>query len=231
MPHSAWKLFKGYFNQSLIVFQKDLQLEFRTRYALNAIALFAITALSVISFSIGPTKLSTVVLAPLLWIILFFSAMSGLAHVFVREEEQQTADTLRLILPPNAIWLGKWLFNVVLLFGLEVIIIPLYFVMMSAPFGNAGIFFTILAVGSLGLASVATIIAAIISLASSRGALFAVLAFPIALPILIPAINSTKIALENGIFSDCLSDLQVLFSFTIVIVTTSLLVFEFVWRK
>jgi heme exporter protein B len=198
---------------------------------LNAIALFAVTTLTAISFSIGPNRLSTEVLAPLLWIILFFSAMSGLAHVFVREEEQQTADTLRLILPPNAIWLGKWFFNIILLLGLEVIIIPLFFVMMSVPPGNLGIFFTILALGSLGLASVATIIAAIISLASGRGALFAVLAFPIALPILLPAINSSKIALEGGIFSDCISDLQVLFSFTVVIVTTSLLVFEFVWRK
>jgi heme exporter protein B len=223
----VWKLL----NRSWFVFQKDFQLEFRTRYALNAIAMFAITTLTAISFSIGPVRLSTTVLAPLLWIVLFFSSMSGLSHVFVREEEQQTADTLRLILPPNSIWLGKWFFNVILLFGLELIIIPLYIVMMGARIGNYGIFFATLFIGSLGLASVATIIAAIISLASSRGALFAVLAFPIALPVLISAINSTRLALENALFSDCLPDLQVLFSFTVVIVTVSLLVFEFVWRK
>jgi heme exporter protein B len=223
----VWKLL----NRSWVVFQKDIQLEFRTRYALNAIAMFAITTLTAISFSIGPVRLSTTVLAPLLWIVLFFSSMSGLSHVFVREEEQQTADTLRLILPPNSIWLGKCFFNVILLFGLELIIIPLYIVMMGARIGNYGIFFATLFIGSLGLASVATIIAAIISLASSRGALFAVLAFPIALPVLISAINSTQLALENGLFSDCLPDLQVLFSFTVVIVTVSLLVFEFVWRK
>jgi heme exporter protein B len=201
----VWKLL----NRSWFVFQKDFQLEFRTRYALNAIAMFAITTLTAISFSIGPVRLSTTVLAPLLWIVLFFSSMSGLSHVFVREEEQQTADTLRLILPPNS----------------------LYIVLMGAKIGNYGIFFATLFIGSLGLASVATIIAAIISLASSRGALFAVLAFPIALPVLISAINSTRLALENGLFSDCLPDLQVLFSFSVVIVTASLLLFEFVWRK
>lgn len=217
--------------QSWYVFQKDLHLEFRTRYALNAIGMFAVTTLTAVSFSIGAETLKPSVLAPLLWIVLFFSSMSGLSHVFVREEEQQTADTLRLILPPNAIWLGKWLFNVVLLFGLEIIIIPLYIIMMSVNVESYGIFFAVLTIGSLGLASVATIIAAIISLASSRGALFAVLAFPIALPILIPAINSTQFALIGALFYDCLPDLQVLFSFTVVIVTVSLLVFEFVWRK
>ncbi len=217
--------------KSQVVFRKDIQLEFRTRYALNAIAMFAITTLAAISFSIGPVHLQMTVLAPLLWIILFFSAMSGLAHIFIREEEQQTADTLRLVVPPNAVWLGKWLFNVVLLFGLEIIIVPVYLAMMNASVENLSIFFPTLLIGSIGLASVSTIIAAIISLASSRGALFAVLAFPIALPILFTAIHSTRLAMEGAPFSDCLSDVQVLFSFTVIIITTSLLVFEFVWRK
>jgi heme exporter protein B len=85
--------------------------------------------------------------------------------------------------------------------------------------------------GSLGLASVSTIIAAIIALASSRGALFAVLAFPITLPILIPAINSTRLAYEGGVLMDGISDIQALFSFTVVIFTASILLFEFVWKK
>ena len=227
MQRSVWMLLK----QGGMVFEKDLRLEFRTRYALNAIAMFAVITLTAVSFSIGPTKLSPEVLAPLFWIILFFAAMAGLSHVFVREEEQQTADTLRLVLPPNAVLIGKWLFNVVLLFGLELIIVPLYMLMMSAVPKSGTVFFTILIHGSLALSSVATIIAAIIALASSRGALFAVVAFPIALPVLIPAINGTKLAYEGGLFADSYSDVQVLFSFTIVIITASVLLFEFIWNK
>ena len=217
--------------QSWYLFQKDMRLEFRTRYALNAIAMFAVTTLTAVSFSIGAETLKPTVLSPLLWIILFFSSMSGLSHVFVREEEQQTADTLRLTLPPNAIWIGKWLFNVVLLLGLEVIIIPLYFILMNAKIVSYDIFFPALILGSLGLASAATIIAAIISLAGSRGALFAVLSFPIVLPILLAGISSTELAIIGALFSDCLPDLQVLISFAVVIITASLLLFEFVWRN
>ena len=55
----------------------------------------------------------------------------GLSHIFIREEEQQTADTLRLLLPPNAVWLGKWLFNVLLLFALELIVVPMFCLMMN----------------------------------------------------------------------------------------------------
>ncbi len=221
----------GLLSNAYYIFQKDLQLEFRTRYAVNAIFMFAITTLTAVSFSIGPARLKSLVLAPLLWIVLFFSAMSGLAHIFVREEEQQTADTLRLVTRPSTVFLGKWFFNLVLLFSLELVIVPLYVVMMNFSVVNVGTFLLLLFLGSIGLASVATVIAAIISQAGTRGALFAVLSFPVSLPILISAIHGTRLTIDGALFSDCLSDLQVLFSFSVVIVTISLMLFDFIWRK
>jgi heme exporter protein B len=221
----------SFLRNAYYIFQKDVHLEFRTRYAMNAILLFAVTTLTAISFSIGPMNLRSEILAPLLWIILFFSAMTGLAHIFVREEEQQTADTLRLVTSPNTVFLGKWFFNLVLLLGLEIIIVPLYLAMMGASVENVPLFFLIFVIGSIGLSSVATLIAAIISQASAKGALFAVLAFPISLPILISGIHSTQLAIDGELFSDCIADLQVLFSFSIVIITLSLLLFDFIWRR
>ncbi len=216
---------------SYIVFLKDLHLEFRSRYAINAIFLFAVTTLMAISFSVGPLQLRSELLAALLWVILFFSSMSGLAHIFVREEEQQTADTLRLVTTPNAVFLGKWFFNIILLLSLEVVIIPVFIAMMGVKVGNVAVFLLIIIIGSVGLASIATLIAAIISQASAKGALFAVLSFPVSLPVLISGIHGTRLALDGGIFAECLSDIQILFSFSVVILTLSLLLFEFIWRK
>lgn len=215
---------------AVIIFQKDLHLEFRTRYAINAIFLFAVTTLVVVSFSIGGVKLSPNITAPLLWIILFFSSMSGLSHIFIKEEEQQTADTLRLITNSNSVYLGKFLFNIGLLFALEVIVLPLFIVFMNISEFNLGSLISVLILGSLGLASVATIVAAIIARASSKGALYAVLSFPISITILVSAINGTKIAFKNLPFNDCFRDLQILFSFSVVIITISFLIFEFIWR-
>jgi heme exporter protein B len=157
--------------------------------------------------------------------------MSGLSHIFVREEEQQTADTLRLVTAPNSILLGKWLFNIILIFALEIIIVPLYLALMGVSVGSVWLFIFILFIGSIGLSSVATLIAAIISQASAKGALFAVLSFPISLPILISGIHATRLSIDGEQVSDCLGDLQILFSFSIVIITVSLLLFEFIWRK
>ncbi|GAB4328065.1 MAG: heme exporter protein CcmB [Calditrichia bacterium] len=216
--------------QAWVIFQKDFRLEFRTRFAINAIVLFAVTALVVVSFSIGGAELSPSLLASLLWVVLFFSAMSGLAHIFIREEEQQTADTLRLVVKPSAVFLGKWVFNLILLYGLELIIIPLFFVFLNVKTVNFPAFMVILLSGSLGMCSVATIVAAIISKASGRGALYSVLSFPISMTILVSAINGSKLAFMNRPFLDCFTDLQILLSFSVVIITASVLLFDFIWR-
>jgi heme exporter protein B len=216
---------------AVIIFQKDLQLEFRTRYAINAIFLFGITTLVVISFSLGGMRLTPNISSSLLWVILFCSSMSGLSHIFIREEEQQTADTLRLVVKPNSILLGKWLFNIVLLFSLELIIFPLFIIFLNLSQINYFSLGVIIFTGSLGLATVATIIAAIISKANNKGALYAVLSFPISITILVSAINGTKVAFQNLPFSDCSNDFQVLLSFFIVMFTISILLFEFIWRE
>ena len=105
---------------------KDLRAEFRTRYALSAVGLFAITTLTVVSLALGPFGLETELQAAVLWIVLFFAAMAGLSRVFVHEEETRTAPSLRLAAAPGAVYLGKYLFNLVLLLLLELLVVPLF---------------------------------------------------------------------------------------------------------
>src|SRR5690349_492211 len=102
---------KGPVGQALAVLEKDLRAELRNRAAVNAILLFAVTALVVVGMALGPAKLSGVLSAALLWVVLFFAAFSGLAHVFLHEEETNTAMALRLSAPASAVYAGKLAFN------------------------------------------------------------------------------------------------------------------------
>lgn len=217
--------------RSWYIFKKDLLQEFKTRYALNAILLFAVVTLTAVSFSIGTFTASNNVLCALLWIIIFFSSMSGLAHIFVREEETHTADTLKLVAPATSIFIGKFLFNLILLFILETIIVPLFLAAMNLIVVSYALFFIILVLGSIGLAGGGTMVAAIISKASAKGALFTVLAFPILLPVLVSAISATRIAAESAGISSASGELQTLFAYDVVVVTASILLFEFVWNE
>jgi heme exporter protein B len=92
---------------------------------------------------------------------------------------------------------------------------------------NVGLFVGVVLLGTAGLAGAATIIAAIIAKASAKGELFAVLAFPILLPLLITAIGGTRVALDGGGGS---GEIQFLLSYLVVMVTVSLMLFDFVWN-
>lgn len=213
------------------IFEKDLQQEFKTRYVINAILLFSVVTLTAVSFSIGTFTAGNEVLSALLWIILFFSAMSGLSHIFVREEETHTSDTLKLVADPTSIFLGKYLFNFILLILMELITVPLYFGVMNFSVENFLAFLTILFIGSIGLSAGATIIAAIISKASAKGSLFTVLSFPILLPVLVTGISATKTICFKPDIAEISGELQALFAYAVVLITAAIMLFEFVWNE
>jgi len=218
--------------KSLAVLRKDILCEFRTRYAINAILLFGITTLTVVSFSGGQKNLPAEVYAALYWVIIFFSAMSGLAHVFVREEESKTSTILRLTADATPVYLGKLGYNLLLLILLQIVIAPLFLTLTDAVLTDPALFLILLILGTVGLAGATTIIAAIISKASVKGALFAVLSFPILLPILIGLISATTKALSKsgGGLGGASSELQLLVSYGVVMITASIMLFEYVWE-
>jgi len=221
----------GSMHKIWFVFRKDLLQEFNTRYAFNSILLFALITLTAVSFAIGTFSAGSEVKAALLWIILFFSSMSGLSHIFVKEEETHTADTLKLLAQPYQVFAGKLLFNFFLLVVLEIIIIPLFFILMNFEVTSLFMFFLVLLSGTIGLAGGGTMVAAIVSKASAKGALFTVLSFPILLPILIVGIDATKSVLRAGNSEGIYLSLQTLFAFGMVINTVSFLLFDFVWKE
>jgi len=227
LPHTSASLA----TKCLTMLVKDLKLELRDKYALNAVLMFGITTLAVVSFSLGQRNLPPHLLGALFWVIMFFSAMSGLAHIFIREEESGTSLALRLAAPPDAVYIGKLLFNLILLSVLTVIITPLFFIFTNAPVSSAIDFIPILILGVLGLCSATTLIAAIIARAAVKGALFAVLSFPIIIPLLLTLVISTQKLFEGSGVGSVMTELQFLLAYMVVMIVGSLMLFKFVWTE
>lgn len=220
------------FTTSTTVFLKDLRSEVRTRYALNALFMFVVTTLSIILFSIGYEAVSLEILSGVFWIVIFFSAMSGLSRTFVSEEERGTTMMLQLHADPISIFIGKLIFNFALLLALNIFTSILFILFVSNfVINNYTIFLPTIVLGTAGLASASTIIAAIIAKANTKGTLYPVLSFPILLPLLLSVISATKLAVEGAPLEEALQDFQVLISYFVVIVTISYLLFEFIWRE
>jgi heme exporter protein B len=218
-------------NPVIVIFLKDVRSELRTRYALNALVMFVLTTLSIILFSIGSENVSPEVLSGVLWIIIFFSSMSGLSRTFVSEEERGTVMTLQLLARPLQIYYGKLLFNTFLMFLINILAVTLYVIFISSfTVRSYDVFALTIILGTLGLASAATIIAAIIAKANSKGTLYPVLSFPILLPLILTVINATRLAVDGAPLLDAVSEFQVLVSYIVVMVTVSYLVFDYIWK-
>ena len=219
------------FQQAFAIFAKDLRAELRNRAALNAILLFAITALVVVGLAMGPRRMDIALKAALMWIVLFFAAFSGLAHVFIHEEETGTVTALRLSAAPGAVYAGKLLFNLLLLAVIAVVVVPLFVLMLDLRLERPLAFIGVLFSGCIGLGAAATIVAAIIAKARGKGALYGALGFPILLPLLFIAVDATRATLDAQAMPGILfRDISGLVAFAVMLITASSLLFPFVWE-
>ena len=217
--------------KSYYLFKKDWHSELRTRYAINALAMFILVTISVILFSIGQEKINEYLTGGLLWVVIFFSAMSGLSRAFVSEEERGTTLTLQLVAAPSTIFTGKLLFNAALVFLMNIVITILFFLFFeSFVINNILLFILAFIIGNIGIAISSTIIAAIISKASAKGTLYPVLSFPILLPLILVLLQLTKFAIDGKSISASFVELAVLVCYDVIMITASYLLFDFIWK-
>lgn len=212
---------------TLAVFAKDLRCEARSRHAITSVLLFALVSAFAVAATLGPCGLKPEVAAGLLWIVIYFSAMSGLSRAFVREEEGKTAALLKLAAPPNAVFLGKLAFNLVLLVAMEVLVTPIILGLTSGVRDWPGLI-AILGLGSLALSAGGTMAAAMVARATVKGALYAVISFPLLAPVLFAAVHGTDLALSGS--GSPASDIRLLFYYSASVIIASLILFRFVWE-
>jgi heme exporter protein B len=210
---------------------KDIRSEVRTRAALNAVVLFVVVTLTVVSYSLGGFGLTPEVHASLVWVIVFFAAMAGLSRSFVSEAEKGTDLALRLTASGAQVYVGKFLFNLSLLVLLDVILVPLVQILLPIREVSWVPFLLGLGLGSLALASSSTLVAAIVAQAGVKGALFTVLSFPILMPVLVAGVSTTRKAMLEEPLAACSSEIQLLVSYAGVMLTLAILLFDFVWRE
>lgn len=222
---------QAWWRQALAICAKDMRIEFRERTSVTSVLLFAVTSLVVVGFALAGLALTSDVAVPLLWIVLFFAAFSGLAHVFVEEEEGGTASALLMAASAEGVYVGKLLYNLALLGVVGLVAVPLFLLITGLPVPRVGQFVGVVVFGSVALASAATIVGAIVAKARARGALFGALGFPVVLPLLMMAVVATRRAV--GADADDWSwirDVGGLVGYAAMMVAASVLVFPAIWE-
>jgi heme exporter protein B len=177
-----------------LVFVKDVTIEIRSRETIATTLFFAVSAVVVFAFAlVKEGRVVADAAAGILWIAIAFSGTLALGRTFERE---RYTDTLRaLMLAPAdrpAIYVGKLLGVLTLIFAAEVVLVPLVALFFDAALLAEPLRLALLLVaGTIGFAAVGTLFAAMLVRARSRDVLLPVLLYPITIPVIIAGVRGT----------------------------------------
>src|SRR5262245_47072669 len=122
----------------------------------------------------------------------------ALGRTFERERQSETLRALLLgPMPRPAVYIGKLLGILVLLFGAELLLVPLVALLFQASLLSHPFWLmAILVTGTVGFCAVGTLFAAMLVRARSRDVLLPVLLYPITVPVIIAGVRGTAALLQ-----------------------------------
>lgn len=219
-----------FLQSSYAVFRKDAKLELRTKFGINTIIAFVLASLMVLLFALRGEDLHDHAKSGLFWIIVLFASLASLSRSFVAESDQGTLDLLRLRFPATHIFTGKLLYNFVFTLAVAFFSFFLYLFLLNITIILWEIMLIGLVFGSLGLASVSTLLAALVAQSSQKGAVFSVLAIPLLIPLILIVAKVTFTGFYGDQDGSYISDISALIGYCGVTITTGSLLFDFVWN-
>ncbi len=212
---------------------KDLLMEFRTKQMLNSMVIFSLLVIVIFNYSFSNILFNVEVadIAPgILWIAFTFAGMLGLSRSFSSEMEEGCLDGLKLCpVDPSTIYLGKVVSNLVIMFMIEAIIVPLFIVLFnfSDVKGLAGLIVIIL-LGTIGFILVGTLFSALTVNMRTREILLPVILFPIIIPLIMSSVMATQKVLSTGDLFSAIDEIRLLVVYDLVFFIAAQLVFEYV---
>jgi heme exporter protein B len=215
--------------RALAVVRKDLLVERRSKETLNALLFFALLLLFVFQFALGPDRERLAgVLPGVLWLGFILSGLLALGRSFLVEREHDCWEGL-LLAPgdKSAIYLGKLAGNLALMGVVEALVLGLFVIFFDIDLGRAfpGLI-VVVALGTVGLASVGTLFAAMTAHIRAREVLFPVLLLPVQVPVLLGAVKATEALLLGEPLGAVAHWIKLLAAADVIYVVVGLLTFD-----
>lgn len=176
---------------------KDLLVEARGRETILAGAVFALLILVIFNFAFDLRVSDVAAVAPgVLWVTVTFAGVLSLGRAFARERDRRTLDGLLLApIDRSALYLAKVITSVASMLVVEVVAVPAFIGLFNLVV-DLPLLVLALVLGTLGLAGVGTLFAAIAAHTRAREVLLPLLLFPIQVPVILATVKSTGAAIR-----------------------------------
>ncbi len=209
--------------------RKDLQIEWRSREAINSMLFFALLVVVLFSMAFDPTAdTSREIAGGVLCVATLFASVSSLNQAWAREIRHQVLDALRMTPSDGAaLFLAKVLANFLYVSIVQFVLGPIFFIFYNLhPLGNAWLLLLVIPFGTWALVANGTFFAALSIRSRNRELLLPLILFPIFLPALLAMVLSVKTILTGDNSDPNLLWIKLLGGYDIIFTTVSLILFD-----
>jgi heme exporter protein B len=217
----------GYFRAVAAIVWKDLAAEFRSKEMLNAMLVFSLLVILIFNFALELDRGAREnVAAGLLWVTFIFAGTLGFNRSLAQEKDRGSLDGLLLApMDRSALYFGKALGNLIFMSVVEIIILPVASVLFNMPLVQP-LLLLVVVLGTVGYASVGTLLASMAVNTRGRDMMLPILLFPVALPLLMAAVRASSNILAAAGWDTIVPWLNLLVGYDVIFIAIALMVFD-----
>ena len=223
---------KTWLSTAWVLVWKDLVQEWRSRDVLTSMFAFAVLSLFIFNYALELSPIDRTEIAPgLIWVVMVFAGTLGLNRSFAAEQDQGSFEGLMMAVPElSVIYLAKMITNLLMMFGLAILVIPIYSLLYNQSLFDLR-FFGILMLGAWGYSAAGTLISSMTVQTRMRDLLLPVLLFPLLLPVNMAVVKSGSAVIAVSAVPEFQSWINLLLVYDVIMTVVSIMVFEYVIRE
>lgn len=221
----------SYLRKVSAIVWKDIVAELRTKEMFSAMFVFAVLVIVVFNFAfdlrVSGERVRQV--APgALWVAFAFAGILGLNRAFVAEKDRGCLEGLLLApVDHTAIYFGKMISTALFMLIVEALMLPVFTAFFGVNLFDLRLVF-IIVLGTVGFASVGTILSAMTAQTRAREVLLPILLLPVAAPVLIAAVKATAGILDGLTMAEIALWWQLLLAFALLYPAVAFMTFDFI---
>jgi heme exporter protein B len=175
------------------ILAKDLSAELRSRELFSAMLVFSLLVVLIFNFALELDRTAREnVAAGVLWVTFTFAGTLGLNRSLAMEKDRGSLDGLLLApVDRSALFFGKMLGNLLFMAAVEAVILPVFTVLFNISLLRPWLFLVI-ALGTLGFASVGTLLSSMTVHTRAREVMLPILLFPVSVPVVVAAVQASS---------------------------------------
>jgi len=222
--------------KALLVWQKDVRVEWRSLDSLPAMFFFALLVLVIFNFGFDLSSARFSDFGPgVLWVAFAFSGVLAFGNSFALERDADCIQGLRLApVDPGSLYLGKLLANCTSMLIVEAAVLPLCAVMFDYDLAaSIGPMSVVLLVHTVGFGAVGTLFGGMTARTRRGDVLLPILLFSISVPFMLSAVRLTGAALAGEPISEAPAAAWLVMAgvFDLVFIAAAYLTFEYILEE